>query len=544
MAEKKASLIIQLRDEASKGLASVGETINKFKGHILAATAALTAIGAAAYSFIKEAMAQETAVNKLNVSMKNNGSYTLAASKDLQGFANELQRTTTIGDETALEMMSLLGTFGLTGEKLKEATMAAADLSKGLGIDLNSAALLVGKSFVGETSSLSRYGITIDEGIPKTQKFTAVMEQLNQRFGGAAAAEMNTTAGRIANLKNAFSDVKEELGFALLPAFEKLVGFVRDTALPWFQNVAEIFSTMSSNFALFKMAFLEHIAQMVEGLAYLIEQVPGLSFLFEKMGIDVESMAERVRNAINSKIAVINQGAVATAAANEKKKTSDNTYTANKVKNNQTESLDEQKKLVLYVAAQAKAFDAKKKMEDDALANRIAKDKREQEMNEALVASWSSALGRISSLSGAKNKELVMLGKAAAIAQIAIDTQVGAMKAFGQLGMFGGPAAGLIYAAGAVAAAKVAGVNLAEGGMVMPRNGGVSATIAEAGSAEAVIPLDDPDTKEKLADVMGGSTINISAGTIIADNMSVREFARKIDEELFQLQRNRQTVSI
>jgi ABC-type transporter Mla subunit MlaD len=159
-------------------------------------------------------------VNRLNVALKNQGENVGSASKDLQKFANELQKTTTISDEAALNVMGLLTSFGLTGEKLKSTTKAAADLSKGLGIDLNSAAMLLAKSYAGNTDALSRYGIKIDEAIPKGQKFAAVMEQVNSRFGGAAQAALNTTSGRIENMGNRIDDLKEKIGGQLLPVLD------------------------------------------------------------------------------------------------------------------------------------------------------------------------------------------------------------------------------------------------------------------------------------------------------------------------------------
>lgn len=543
MAEKKASLIVELKDSVSKSLKGLNDSISDFKYSILAVAGAVTGFVAGLYSLAKSYMEQETAVNKLNMSMKNNGSYTAAASQDLQKFANELQRTTTISDETSLEMMALLGTFGLTGNELKKATMAAADLSKGLGVDLNTAALLLGKSFVGETSTLGRYGIKIDESIPKAERFSEVLSVLNTRFGGSATAELNTAAGRFANLGNQFDDLKEKLGQALLPILEKLAEWSR-TEIESLGVLIEQFSNWEGVVATLGETLTTFFGNVLIGITSFIEAIPGASFLLEKMGLSGDVMSQKIQAAVDSVNGKIQNWANNAAAANTKVAASDNAYTANKLKNNASESVDEYKKLAEYVALQAAAIDAKKKMEDESLNRRIARDKLEQKMNDDYVTSWSNALNMISSLSSAKSKELAAIGKAAAIASIAISTQQGAMKAYAELGIFGGPAAAAIYVAGAVAAAKVAGVELADGGMVMPRSGGVSATIAEAGSAEAVIPLDDPETKEKLADVMGGNSITINAGTIIADNMSVREFAKRIDEELFSLQRNRQTVSI
>jgi hypothetical protein len=53
-------------------------------------------------------------------------------------------------------------------------------------------------------------------------------------------------------------------------------------------------------------------------------------------------------------------------------------------------------------------------------------------------------------------------------------------------------------------------IKLAEGGVVMPRAGGVSATIAEAGAPEAVIPLDDPRSRDMLGSGGGMGHLTIT----------------------------------
>ena len=100
--------------------------------------------------------------------------------------------------------------------------------------------------------------------------------------------------------------------------------------------------------------------------------------------------------------------------------------------------------------------------------------------------------------------------------------------------------AALVTAAGLANVAQISGVKLAEGGMLMPQSGGVRATLAEAGKPEVAIPLDDERTTEKLRETLGGggNTVIIQAGVIVADDYSLNEFAQKLDEKLFELQRN------
>ena len=166
---------------------------------------------------IEAAKVQEEAVNSLNVALQMTGKYSESASEDLQKFASELQSTTKYGDETILKTMGLIQSLGNLSESgLKEATTAAANLSSALGIDLNSAATLVGKAAAGEIGSFSRYGVVIKSGATNAETFANALDALNRKFGGAAAGQVNTFAGAYAQLSNVFGDVLEVIGDAIV----------------------------------------------------------------------------------------------------------------------------------------------------------------------------------------------------------------------------------------------------------------------------------------------------------------------------------------
>jgi hypothetical protein len=70
---------------------------------------------------------------------------------------------------------------------------------------------------------------------------------------------------------------------------------------------------------------------------------------------------------------------------------------------------------------------------------------------------------------------------------------------------------------------------LAEGGIVLPQPGGVLANIAEAGQAEAVIPLD------RLGEFGGGSTYNITVNAGMGANGTT--IGQQIVEEILRYER-------
>ena len=96
-------------------------------------------------------------------------------------------------------------------------------------------------------------------------------------------------------------------------------------------------------------------------------------------------------------------------------------------------------------------------------------------------------------------------------------------------------ASAALGAAGAAAAWAAGGalkaVKLADGGIVQPQNGGVSAMIAEAGQAEAVIPLDRLDSMLARAGSVG------SDGGMM--NLVVNLDSRPLLDKIFEATRNR-----
>lgn len=172
---------------------------------------------------VQSFMDAEKASMKMAVAMRNQGDYSKKAFNDLQEFTKQIQRTTAAEDDATLSMMANLKSYGMTNDELKKATKAALDFAaakEAEGMSATTAGELIGKAYAGNTATLSRYGIVIDNTLEGAEKFNAVMTQLEQRFGGAAQAELETYAGQWKKLKNDFGDVAEVIGIGLLKSLE------------------------------------------------------------------------------------------------------------------------------------------------------------------------------------------------------------------------------------------------------------------------------------------------------------------------------------
>lgn len=188
-----------------------------FRAVGLAAGAAFAAAGLAVGKIIKDGIAEargaEDALNSLQAAFRAQGIPVQEASARFQEYASSLQNITTVSDDAIIASADVLVSIGkLRGEGLEQATKAALDLSAGLGKDLSTSFDLVAKAASGNTDALSRYGIRVNENIPKSERFAAVLAQINGAFGGAAEAKVNTYSGALAQLTNRYNDVLENIG--------------------------------------------------------------------------------------------------------------------------------------------------------------------------------------------------------------------------------------------------------------------------------------------------------------------------------------------
>jgi len=168
-------------------------------------------------SSVESYMAAESAQRKLTAALTAAGQAAPATIKQYNDLAATFQRTTVYSDDLINEMQALLTQVGgVMPNEMEGALKAATNLASGLGIDLRQATMLVGKAFEGETGTLKRYGIVIDEAKLKAEGLPAVLDAINSKFGGQAAAEMETTAGKLKQLANEWDNVKEAVGGAII----------------------------------------------------------------------------------------------------------------------------------------------------------------------------------------------------------------------------------------------------------------------------------------------------------------------------------------
>ena len=208
---------IQNQGEKAAGGLSKAFSINGFADLNFAIQAASKAIGLfkdAISAGISESINGEKSTVQLATALKSIPGVTNEAVKSFQDFSAELSKKIAIDDDVINSSAALLASLGrLTGEGLQKATVAAADLSAGLGISLEDASSRLAKAAEGNVAAFGKLGFQFTKGASDGQILNETLAQIGSRFGGLAQnLASNTFEGIIKRISVAFGDATQALG--------------------------------------------------------------------------------------------------------------------------------------------------------------------------------------------------------------------------------------------------------------------------------------------------------------------------------------------
>lgn len=188
---------------------------------------------------VSAANIQTEAETKLTTVMRQRMSASNKAIASVKNYASALQETGVVGDEVQLAGAQQLSTFLKTDDALKKLMPAMNNLAvQQNGVNVTSESMvnignLMGKVMQGQTSALTRVGITFSDAQAQVLKYgneeqrAAMLSQvITDNVGNMNKALANTPAGRIQQLKNSFGDMQETLGKGLNNVFSPMLGFL------------------------------------------------------------------------------------------------------------------------------------------------------------------------------------------------------------------------------------------------------------------------------------------------------------------------------
>jgi len=247
---------------ANKQISSFGK---KFPGIGIAmagVTAAVGALGAAAFTAVQKA-------SNLNEQISKAGVIFGQSSDEVEKFARTANRSLGLSTTAALNAASTFATFGkaagLAGRDLvtfsTEFVTLASDLASFNNTSTDQAINAIGAALRGESEPLRAYGVLLNDATLKAaamelgiysgsgalgqQAKILAAQKVIYKQTGDAQGDFGRTSGGLANQQKILSatleNVQTNLGMALLPLFIKVVRFFNEKVTPAIEEVANAF---------------------------------------------------------------------------------------------------------------------------------------------------------------------------------------------------------------------------------------------------------------------------------------------------------------
>lgn len=305
-------LVIQLNDQASKGLDNVSKKGSFLKDAFSFATGGLIekgieSIGGAVTGFFGDMM-QESKDNQkglaqLDAVLQSTGGSAGVSKDQVLGLVDSLSSAgglSTATDDAVLGGENMLLTFTNIGKDVfPAATQTMLDMATAMNNgaapsaeELSAQAIQLGKALNDPTkglTALSRVGVSFTQeqkdqikamqdvgDTAGAQKI--ILAELGKEFGGSAAAAANTFDGQMAHLGGVFDNVKQSLGDKLLPILSDVMSFIGSPAVVGvIQTLADgLGNLLTGAIDLAKGAF-EALSPIVQTVWGVIQ--PGLEFV-------------------------------------------------------------------------------------------------------------------------------------------------------------------------------------------------------------------------------------------------------------------------
>ena len=276
----------QLKKSLAQANGDVDNSSSKMGEFSKKAGLAFAAAGAAAGAYaiklavdgVKAAIEDEAAQIRLATALKN---ATGATNEMIASVEQQILKTslaTGVADDKlrpALQRLSL-STNDVT--KAQDLLNLALDISQATGKGLDSVANALGKAYDGNTAALGKLGIGLSTAELKAMSFTDVQSKLSDLFGGAAAANAKTFAGRLEILKVTLDEAKESVGAQLLPIIQRFVEFIVNEVVPALGKFANFFKPITDAIDNNKEAFTQFIVFIQKYVVPILVTVLGGAF--------------------------------------------------------------------------------------------------------------------------------------------------------------------------------------------------------------------------------------------------------------------------
>jgi hypothetical protein len=224
-------------DQGTTEVSTFGDKITKF-GKVAGAAFAAAGVAAAAYAGkllvdgVKSAIEDEQAQAKLATTLQN---VTGATNDQIAAVEKQIQKNQFLyglSDEQLRPSYERLVRATKDLQTAQEAQSLAIDIAAGSGKSLEAVSNALGKAYEGNYTALGKLGVGLSSAQLKSMDLDSITKVLSETFGGQAAEQADTYAGKMAILSQVVNEGKETVGSYVLDALTPMVTLLVDDAIP------------------------------------------------------------------------------------------------------------------------------------------------------------------------------------------------------------------------------------------------------------------------------------------------------------------------
>jgi hypothetical protein len=264
LSQATLELLVQLKDEASKGLESVrGGLSSLATSGIDLAAKGFGILGSAIGDGIADARDAAQIFAQTQQVIQSTGGAAGFSADQIANMASSLSAASgksLFGDDDIERGQNMLLTFTNIKETLPDTTKTMLDIAQAMHTDAGGAAIQLGKALndpIKGIAALSRIGVTFtDEQKAQIKAMQdagdmagaqrVILAELNKEFGGSAEAAAKADGG-MAQWADRVGEAKEAIGTALLPVLGILGGILNDVVAPAIESAVGTFVSFIGN---------------------------------------------------------------------------------------------------------------------------------------------------------------------------------------------------------------------------------------------------------------------------------------------------------
>jgi hypothetical protein len=268
-----------------KGLQDAGKRAGAtLKSAVIPATAAVAALGAVLVSAVKGAMEDEVAQKELARVLKSTTKATDAQIAAVEDWITVQGQVLGITDDELRPAYAGLLRATKDVTKAQKLSAIAFDLAAAKGKPLAAVTKAIEQALGGNMVALAKLAPEYRDMIKNGASFEEVMKKVAEATGGAAAGAADTTAGKMKRLKIRFDELKETIGYALLPVLDELLTAIMDDVIPAFESLGSFIGDFGKQIKKdgFDKAVTDSFNKVVEYLK--TEALPAIGNALSKVG--------------------------------------------------------------------------------------------------------------------------------------------------------------------------------------------------------------------------------------------------------------------